>query len=229
MAYNPRMTGSDTTARWLQTLSSGSSHRLRYAMPATVAYIALFMLGYFALLRHPVFPVTVIPPIGLDRLIGFAPWSLALYVSLWFYVSLVPTLIGWREAPYYVAAATTLGVAGFAIFFLWPTAVPPPEVDWSAHPAVAFLKSVDATGNACPSLHAAFAVLTFLWLRSMLAWARAPLGAHLVNGLWCLGILYSTLATKQHMALDLFAGVALGAAVALPFLRLSNAAGSRAA
>ena len=229
MAYNPEMTGSDTTAGWLQTLSAGSSHRLRYSMPATVSYIALFMLAYFALLRHPLFPVTVVPAIGLDHLIGFAPWSLVLYASLWFYVSLVPTLIGWREAPCYVAAVTTLSFTGFTIFFFWPTAVPAAEVDWDSHPSAAFLKSVDAAGNACPSLHAAFAALTFLWLRSLLKQALAPRGAHFANGLWCLGILYSTLATKQHMALDLFAGVALGAAVAWAFLRLPGLAGSRTA
>jgi membrane-associated phospholipid phosphatase len=40
----------------------------------------------------------------------------------------------------------------------------------------------------------------------------------LLNGAWCAAILYSTLATKQHVAVDLFAGAALGlAGAALPF------------
>jgi membrane-associated phospholipid phosphatase len=35
---------------------------------------------------------------------------------------------------------------------------------------------------------------------------------------WCLGILYSTLAVRQHVLWDVIAGAALGAAVALGYL-----------
>ena len=101
------------------------------------------------------------PLTALDRAIGFAPWSLILYGSLWFYISLVPSLFhAWQEMRVYLVQVTLLSFVGFAIFLFWPTAVPPADIDWSAHPSVAFLKSVDATGNACPSLHVAFAVLT---------------------------------------------------------------------
>jgi membrane-associated phospholipid phosphatase len=44
-------------------------------------------------------------------------------------------------------------------------------------------------------------------------------GLRALNWLWCAGILYSTVATRQHVALDVLAGAALGAAVAVVHLR----------
>src|SRR5215469_595060 len=209
--------------RWLHEAAARFRSGWLLKTSGTTLCITLFMVAYFTLLRHPAFPVRTMPLVGLDRLIGFAPWSMVLYASLWIYISLVPALLAWRELPRYLAAVTLLSLIGFALFFFWPTAVPPPDVDWSAHPSVAFLKKVDAAGNACPSLHVAFAVLTFLWLDRMLLGLRAGTWGRGLNLLWCLGILYSTLAVKQHVALDLYSGAALGAAVALPFLRLGPA------
>jgi len=34
----------------------------------------------------------------------------------------------------------------------------------------------------------------------------------LINACWCVGICYSTLATKQHLLIDVLAGAALGLA-----------------
>jgi len=188
---------------------------LRFKMCFT-AYLFLFMAAYLLLLRHPLSTPTIMPVTGLDRAIPFAPWSLVLYLSLWFYIVTVPSMV-WdlREAKPYLAQVTLLSLLGFAVFLLWPTAVPTPDIDWNEHPSVAFLKSVDAAGNACPSLHAAFAVLTAFWLARLLRHLGAGPWLHALSLLWCLGILYSTLATKQHLALDLYAGAALGAAVAL--------------
>ena len=180
------------------------------------AYITVFMFVYFTLLRHPQFPVTTMSLTALDRAIGFAPWSLFLYATLWFYISLVPGLLwSWSEMREYLLQVTVLALVGFAIFLFWPTAVPASLIDWSAHPAVGFLKTVDAAGNACPSLHVAYAVLTAVWLQRLCMYLGMPRWMQLGNWLWCLGILYSTLATKQHVALDLYMGAALGLAVAL--------------
>jgi hypothetical protein len=179
------------------------------------AYLTAFMVVYFVLLRHPLFPVQTMPLTALDRAIGFAPWSLILYGSLWFYISLVPSLFhAWDEMRVYLVQVTLLSFVGFAIFLFWPTAVPAADIDWSAHPSVAFLKSVDATGNACPSLHVAFAVLTAVWLYRLLRFVDAALWVQLLNLAWCLGIIYSTLATKQHVAWDVYAGAPLGLVIA---------------
>ena len=46
--------------------------------------------------------------------------------------------------------------------------------------------------------------------------------ARVANWLWCLGILYSTIATRQHVAIDVAAGAVLGAVVAVCHLRLQR-------
>ncbi|HEX3729616.1 MAG TPA: phosphatase PAP2 family protein, partial [Opitutaceae bacterium] len=89
-----------------------------------------------------------------------------------------------------------------------------------------WLKSVDASDNACPSLHAAFALFSAIWLHRILRRVGAPHPLKLLNGLWCAGILYSAMALKQHVAVDILAGAALGAFMALPRGRRFRARGS---
>src|SRR5699024_7375846 len=97
-----------------------------------------------------------------------------------------------------------------------------PDLNWSRYPSVAFLKTMDSSGNACPSMHVAFAVLTMLWLRRLLVRIHGPAVMHWLNYGWGLLIIWSTLALKQHLAIDVLAGAALGALVAWFHLRLSR-------
>lgn len=178
--------------------------------------VSVFMCVYFTLLRHPQFAVTVMPRTRVDDWIGFEPWALVPYVSLWFYIGIAPSLLYVRSemAPYLVSAIT-VGVIGCGIFYFWPTVIPASSINWSPWPVLAFLKSADAAGNACPSLHVAFAVLTAIWLAWLLRRVGAPRWPHLINVAWCLLIAWSTVATRQHVMLDVEAGAALGTLVAL--------------
>ena len=143
-----------TDAGWLGRAGS----RLRIYWPTkmigTMAIMTAFFVIYFWLLNHTRSPVTTVPPIFLDRLIPFEPWALPLYVSLWLYVPLAPALItDRRDLLSYGWATVALSAVGFGIFILWPTNIPKPDIDWSQHPSVFYLKTVDASGNAFPSLH----------------------------------------------------------------------------
>jgi membrane-associated phospholipid phosphatase len=200
---------------WQQAVIRFKTHWL-LKMLGTTASITGFMCVYFWLLRHPAYPVTIMSLTSVDRMIGFQSWSLIPYATLWLYISLVPALLKlqWREMAPYLSAVTLLSLIGFTIFFFWPTAVPKPDVDWTHYPSIAFLKSVDTSGNACPSLHVAFAVLTALWLHRLLRQMGAPVTLHVLNVCWCVVIAWSTLATKQHVMLDLEAGAILGLAIA---------------
>jgi len=111
-------------------------------------------------------------------------------------------------------------VIGLGIFLRWPTAPPAPDIDWARYPGVAFLKRIDSSGNACPSLHAAFVVFTAMWNVPALRRFGDRGTLRVLSLLWALGILYSTLATKQHVLIDLLAGCALGGAVAAVHLRI---------
>ena len=101
------------------------------------------------------------------------------------------------------------------IFWLLPTAVPVADIDWTLHPEMALIKSLDASGNACPSLHVASAVFTALWLRAIFHAVSAPRWLHWASALHCLAILWSTLATRQHVVLDVLAGIVVGGVFAL--------------
>lgn len=186
----------------------------------TPAFMTVFFVVYFAVLRNPGAAPVEIPFTALDRWIGFHPLALVPYASLWVYV-ILPTalMIKFRELAGYTIGAALLSAAGLTIFYVWPTITPPADIDWSAHPSMQFLKTMDASGNACPSLHVAFSVFTAAWLARMLRRIRASLTAHIVNIAWAVAILYSTLATRQHVAIDLFCGTALGGLAAYLNLR----------
>jgi len=180
-----------------------------------MAFTGIFFLGYVHLLKHPYAPVRTMPVTWLDDLIGFQPLALLPYVSLWVYVSIPPVfMVRIREIVAYGWWAAVLCLTGLAIFFFLPTAVPPANIDWARYPGVDFLKGVDAAGNACPSLHVATAVFSAIWLHYILrAFGTARFGLA-SNWFWCVAIVYSTMATKQHVAIDVLAGAALGAVVA---------------
>ena len=190
-------------------------------MIGTTVGMTVFFVVYFWVLRNPLYPLTTMPLTAVDRLIGFRPESLPLYCSFWFYVSLAPALlIDRRELISYGVAAIGLSVIGLGIFLVWPTILPRCDIDWSQHRSFAFLKSVDASGNACPSLHVAFSVFTAVWFERLLRQMGAGSLVRAFNWLWCLGILYSTVATRQHVSLDVLAGSALGLGVAAAHLWL---------
>ena len=161
------------------------------------------------------------PVTALDRAVTFKPETLFLYASLWLYVTLPPGLQAHRrELIFYGVAVGVLCLIGLTFFLFWPTAIPLTHVDWAQHVGFSILKEVDASGNACPSLHVATAVFSGVWLHRILTEVNAPRPLRVLNWVWCIGIAYSTLATKQHVALDVIAGAALGMGAGLLSLQL---------
>jgi len=181
----------------------------------TMLFIGLFFAAYFYLLTYPAYPVTVMPITLLDQLIPFQPVTLPLYLSLWLYVSLPPALLATRRELYeYGLAMTLTSLIGLTIFYFWPTSVPMPTINWAQSPEIDFLKGIDAAGNACPSFHVATAFFSGCWLHYLLRRFAAPLSIHIINWAWCFGIIYSTLTIRQHVIVDVIAGLALGGLMA---------------
>jgi membrane-associated phospholipid phosphatase len=198
-------------APWYRQAAAVIPRHLHLKSIGTLLFISLFFGAYFYLLKEPAYPTTVMPITWLDGLIGFQPLALPMYLSLWVYVSLPPAFLATRRELYgYGLAMAGTCLAGLVVFYLWPTAVPAADIDWTQYPDVDFLKSLDASGNACPSLHVATAVFSGIWLHHLLRRFGAPLWIFIFNGTWCAGIVYSTLATRQHVAVDVLAGLVLG-------------------
>ena len=201
---------------WRSDLASRIRTLAVLKLAGVTAFVWLFFIGYFYLLRNPSGPVTVMPLTALDRLIPFQPYALVAYVSLWVYVGIAPGLLrNWRELLVYGLWATALCSVGLALFYVWPTAVPPNSMNAS----IGVLQGVDAPGNACPSLHVATAMFSMVWVEHLLRLTRSPLPLRLLNAGWFVAIAYSTLAIKQHVVLDVIGGVLLGLAFAWLSLR----------
>lgn len=175
----------------------------------TPLVMTLFFVGYFYLLKNPHFPVTTMPLTWLDEAIPMQFWAWFPYLSLWLYVSLPSMFQPNIRALFYFGFS--IGVVcgiGLLCFYFFPSSIPslykPPEADLS------WMRGVDAAGNACPSLHVAASVFSGLWISHQLKSVSAPWLLRAINFLWCLAIVYSTMATKQHVALDVLAGSLLG-------------------
>jgi membrane-associated phospholipid phosphatase len=210
----------DRPPSWQAEIAFRMRRHLALKLIGTTAVIWIFFIGYFHLLRHVAYPVTVMPLTPLDGLVPIAPWAIVPYLTLWFYVGIAPGLQRtFVQLVVYGLWSALLLVIGLGIFYRWPTMIPTFVFERSGYPGFDLLRGIDAPGNACPSMHVAFAMFTALWIDVLLRECRVPAPWRLVNALWFLAIAYSTIAIRQHVVLDAVAGAALGAAVAVPSIR----------
>lgn len=223
------------SSNWRANLARRMRRHLAIKTAGITAFTWLFFIAYFHLLRNPAYPAIVMPATVLDHLVPFEPSALWVYLTLWLYVGFAPALqLTFVDLVVYGLWIGALCLAGLALFYFWPTAVPPNLIDVSALPGFKLLQGVDAAGNACPSMHVAVAIFSAIWLDHLLCEAQTPVAVRALNALWFAAIAYSTLAIKQHVAIDAAAGALLGIAFAIPSLywrprRVGNAAVATAA
>jgi membrane-associated phospholipid phosphatase len=224
-----RRSGAESDAgSWVERLTRRMRRHFLLKLVGTTVFVCLFFVGYLHVLHHPAFAVTVMPLTALDALIVFQPQALFAYLSLWLYLGMGPGLqLTFLELVAYAAWLCALCLVGLSIFYWWPTQVPALPFDVSVHPGFEMLKGIDAAGNACPSLHVAVAAFTLIRVRAVLRRIGAPLALELCNAAWFAAIAWSTLATKQHVVLDVVAGALLGLAFAYPSLRWQPASARR--
>ncbi|BDI07450.1 phosphatase PAP2 family protein [Sphaerotilus microaerophilus] len=193
-------------------------------LPGISVFIWLFFEAYFFLLRNPAQPVLVMPQLAIDRWLPFQPSALWPYLSLWLYVGFAPGLMGGLRALLsYGIWVFALCLGGLACFYLLPTAAPLYTGPGTDSALYAVLRGLDAAGNACPSMHVAAACYSGVWLDRIWRAVGAPLAPRLVTALWGLLIVYSTLAVKQHVLLDVLAGGLWGVGWAWAAMRWSSA------
>ena len=213
-------TRKDSAGDWTSLLALRLRRHFALKFVAITAFTWVFFIGYFSLLREPAYPLVVMPLLALDHMIPFQPVALFAYLSLWLYVGFAPGLqLTFVELLAYGAWIALLCITGLALFYFWPTAIPPLAFDAGGFPGFALLQGVDAAGNACPSMHVAVAIYSAIWLDRMLFESGAPRWLRVFNWTWFAAIAWSTLAIKQHVMLDAMAGAALGIAFAAASLR----------
>ena len=204
---------------WKATIGLRMRRHFALKLIGTTAFTWVFFIGYFHVLRNPVYPVAVMPLVALDHLVPFQPQLLPIYLSLWFYVGIAPGLqLTFAQLMAYTLWVGALCLTGLTLFYFWPTEIPPLMPHTAGFGGFAVLRGVDAAGNACPSMHVAVAMFSALWIERLFHLNQAPAALRLLNAAWFLAIAYSTLAIKQHVVLDVLAGALLGIAFALPSL-----------
>lgn len=211
---------STASSPWAAEIAYRMRRHLVWKLLGTTAWTSAFFIGYFHVLRHPAYPVFLVPATTLDTLVPFVSFAIVPYLSLWIYVGIAPGLqrtFGALLA--YGAWAALLCAAGLAIFWRWPTQIAPALVEAHGFPGFDLMKGIDAPGNACPSMHVAIAMFSAVWIDRLFAECRVPRAARWINWAWFAAITWSTLATRQHVALDAAAGALLGAVFALASLR----------
>jgi len=157
----------------------------------------------------PLRPPRTLPLSGLDRLVPFQPAWTAVYQSLYLLMPGVPWLAGSADnLKRYARGFLALSAAGFAVFLFFPVAGPRPAAV-SAEGLYGLLIRYDAPLNSFPSLHIALAAYSLLLAEHLLAGAGRARAWVWLGALWTAAIAYSTLATKQHYAVDLPAGLIL--------------------
>ena len=178
--------------------------------------------AYFTVQRMILFPARSLPMTWLDRAIPFQPGWVWAYLSLYLLNPIGPLMTRSREDLFrYTRGILFLFVSGIVFFVLLPVAGPRPSA-YEGNWVYDRLIHVDRAYNSFPSLHAgcaAYAVLFAAYasgdtrrreLRKVLlacAWV------------WVCFILYSTIATRQHFAIDLPPGIFLAWLTQVLFFR----------
>jgi membrane-associated phospholipid phosphatase len=179
--------------------------QLKLALMACV--LVVFCAPYIYLAHHPIFPVHTLPLTALDRAAGFDVRWVWVYQSIYLLTGTIPLLaIHWHELRRFLVGFAWLVGSAFVFFVFWPVAVPRPVVE-SPGWLYAMLLSYDGPYSAFPSLHAGFLYYNLAFARRIIPGMSRPAFAVLV--VWALLILWATLATKQHYAIDLLGGIAL--------------------
>jgi membrane-associated phospholipid phosphatase len=141
-----------------------------------------------------------------DRSLPLFPASVWLYVS-WYAIPalLLPLARGnFRRASAAVLVGFLICALGYACF---PVTMDRPSVDASAGLSATVLSAVyaiDRPRNIFPSFHAALCATVFRVV-------PAPPGLRIALGAWISAICVSCILTKQHYALDVVAGLLVGA------------------
>ena len=178
----------------------------------TAATVGFFVL-YFGVMQQRLPHAWVLPLTPLDRWLELRVAALPLYASLWLYLALPPAFAkDLRELAGFAFNAALMSGIALTVFWFWPTAVPIFPIDGETHPALRFLKTTDAVGNAFPSLHVSFSVYACWFLARQLREVGAPTWARVLNLVWAAGIVYSTMAVRQHVLIDVAGGLLLGGA-----------------
>jgi membrane-associated phospholipid phosphatase len=179
--------------------------------PITALWLTpLIALPYALAGRVEPRPVLWLTPGPLENWIPvethLAPWIYISFYGLLYLSGLLLTAPRFRR---YVLTLVVTSLLSVLAFLLLPSGVPRDSVDPdSASALYRWLVEIDPPRNAFPSEHASLSFVALLALST----GKHPRWLKCAAWIWFLLIYWSTIATRQHVLIDLATGAALGAA-----------------
>lgn len=147
----------------------------------------------------------------LDQMTPFVPFTVSVYLLSFLYFPIIFLLLARQEktlAHRFFAADLMAKAVCLPFFLFLPTTNIRPDITggglWLG--LMRFLYWMDAPTNLFPSIHCLLSWLCYLGVRDM---PKSGAGAKTAALLMAVAICLSTLMTKQHVIVDVFAGVAL--------------------
>lgn len=162
--------------------------------------------------------ITKMPTWKIDELIGFNSEYIWIYNSLHLFIIMVTFRYSdKKKLLQYTKGVVLIATISFAIFLIFPTeAVRPSSQNTSWF--YQFLIRIDGTTNAFPSLHVSLALFA---LYSLIKDQKNGIIGIIIYCVWCSAIIFSTLATKQHVFIDIIGGILLAFSI-VKILELKN-------
>lgn len=186
---------------------------LRLKLFLLVSLPTVATAAYLMVQRTVLFYSRSVPSNRLDHAIPFQPRWVWVYLSLYLLNPIGPLLTRSRtELLRYTRGILFMFGCALVCFVLFPVAGPRPA-GGGGYWLYERLIVVDRAYNSFPSLHAACAVYAVLYATYASADSSRPELRKFLLGcawVWVGLILYSTIAVRQHFAIDLLPGIFLG-------------------
>ena len=146
-----------------------------------------------------------------DELFPLLPWTIAIYFGcfLFWIVNYIMIARLDREHGYRFCSSDLMAkLVCFGFYILLPTTMSRPELSGSGlfYEGMRLLYAIDAPDNLFPSIHCLVSWLCFIGVRGQ---PRVPWWYRCFSCVFAVAVFFSTLTTKQHVLLDVFAGVLL--------------------
>lgn len=162
---------------------------------------------------------------ALDRLVPFDASAIWLYLSFFLFVPVAYLGAPSERVKPLARAMQYSAVLAGIVFVAWPTTLVYPLVPHGATGAWALraLSDFDSSRNCMPSLHGALTLLCMIAIgQRKRPWRTAFMFA------WGVAVMWSVVAARRHLAVDLGAGLLLGALCAGLVARVSAGASKSA-
>jgi membrane-associated phospholipid phosphatase len=183
---------------------------LRLKLALLIGLNLVVWTPYITLQRIHFFPPTEMPITFVDRAIPFSPNAVWFYLSIYLLLPIGPFLLVDR-AKIFAYSRGVLGLSFIAtLFFIFCPATCARPIGPTSNHLYQALVAIDNPYHAFPSLHAAFAIYSSLCALDVVRSLFGNPKIEIVIWTWAALILYATIATRQHVLIDLIGGSILG-------------------